>query len=321
MAAPRFAWPFGLSPGCGRFVAGAGRKAARARPNHGSRYNYVKLITMVVRRRRLAAELKRLREAARLTCEETAARLECSASKISRIESGQTGVSPRDVRDLLRVYGVPEDQRESLIELAREARQKGWWQTYSSVQPHLATYLGLEHAASQIRLYRTSRVPTLLQTPDYARSFFSAARPGAIHPGTEQSISLLIERQRQAALRPPALAAVLSEAAVRYQPGSPDTHRGQLAHLLGLASRPATTIQVLTYNSGLHITQDTSFTSLSFPDPADPDIVCVAYPTGLLWVEEGTEVSHYNTLFGRLQAAALSPEDSAAFITTLLEQL
>jgi transcriptional regulator with XRE-family HTH domain len=276
---------------------------------------------MVVRRRRLAAELKRLREAARLTCEEAAARLECSASKISRIESGQTGVSPRDVRDLLRIYGAPEDQRESLIELAREARQKGWWQAYSSVHPHLATYLGLEHAASQIRLYRTSRVPTLLQTPDYARSFFSGARPGAIHPGTEQSITLLTERQRQANLRPPVLTAVLSEAAVRYQPGTPETHRGQLAHLIGLAAQPTATIQILTYNSGLQITQDTSFTSLSFPDAADPDIVCVAYPTGLLWVEDTSEVAHYNTLFSRLQAAALPPEDSAAFITTLLAHL
>jgi len=276
---------------------------------------------MVVRRRRLAAELKRLREAARLTCEEAAARLECSASKISRIESGQVGVSPRDVRDLLRIYGVPEDQRESLIELAREARQKGWWQAHSSVQPHLATYLGLEHAASHIRLYRTSRVPTLLQTPDYARSFFSAARPGAIHPGIDQSVTLITERQRQATLRPPALHAVLSEAAVRYQPDTRDALRGQLAHLINLAAQPATTLQVLTYNSGLHMTQDTSFTSLSFPDPADPDIVCIAYPTGLLWVEDTTEVAHYNALFTRLQAAALAPQETVAFITALLGDL
>jgi transcriptional regulator with XRE-family HTH domain len=276
---------------------------------------------MVVRRRRLAAELRRLREAAQLTLEETAARMDCSTSKISRIESGQVGVSARDVRDLLRIYGVPEDQQASLVDLAREARQKGWWQAYSSVQPHLATYLGLEHAASHIRLYRTSRVPTLLQTPDYARSFFSGARPGANHPGTQQSISLITERQRQASLRPPALHAVLSEAAVRYQPNTPEALRSQLAHLISLASQPTITIQVLTYTSGLHITQDTSFTSLSFPDPADPDIVCIAYPTGLLWIEDTAEIAHYDTLFSRLQAAALPPEDSAAFMAALLADL
>jgi transcriptional regulator with XRE-family HTH domain len=63
----------------------------------------------MVRRRRLAAELRRLREAAQLTCDQVASLLECSASKISRIETGRVSVSPRDVRDLLRAYGVADD--------------------------------------------------------------------------------------------------------------------------------------------------------------------------------------------------------------------
>jgi transcriptional regulator with XRE-family HTH domain len=78
-----------------------------------------------VRRRRLALELRRLREAARLTCEEVAEQLECSASKISRVETGRVSVSPRDVRDMLEIYGLPEEQRESLVQLARDSRQKG----------------------------------------------------------------------------------------------------------------------------------------------------------------------------------------------------
>src|SRR5215467_9781876 len=122
-------------------------------------------VSPVVRRRRLAQELRRLREAAHLTCEEVAVALDCSASKISRIETGRVLVSPRDVRDLLEVYGVPEDQRDRLIQLARESRQKGWWQGFGySVDPHLATYLGMEGAASEIRYYSATRIPALLQT-------------------------------------------------------------------------------------------------------------------------------------------------------------
>ncbi len=93
-----------------------------------------------VRRRRLAAELRALREAARLTCEEVAEHLECSASKISRVETGRVSVSPRDVRDMLSLYGVDEQQRDSLVQLARESRQKGWWHAYSdTIQPWFGT--------------------------------------------------------------------------------------------------------------------------------------------------------------------------------------
>ena len=242
----------------------------------------------MVRRRRLALELRRLREAAGLTCEDVAARLECSASKISRIETGRVLVSPRDVRDLLAIYGVPDDQRDSLIQLARDSRQKGWWHAYGdTVQPHLATYLGLENGASEIRVYKVNRMHGLLQTEDYARAVFSAARVGAEHPGTEQSVRLLMERQRQASARPPRLWVVLDEAALRHKVGGREVMRAQIEHLIGLSTQPDIFIQVMPYSSGLHIAMDVSFTIMAFPDPGDPDVVCIGYPTGLLWIEIG----------------------------------
>ena len=128
-----------------------------------------------VRRRRLALELRRLREAARLTCEEVAEHLECSASKISRVETGRVSVSPRDVRDMLELYGVPDQQRDSLVQLARDSRQKGWWHAYSdTIQPQFATYVGLESAASEIRVYEVNLIPGLLQTEEYARTIIKA---------------------------------------------------------------------------------------------------------------------------------------------------
>src|SRR5215475_3946201 len=100
-----------------------------------------------IRRRRLALELRRIRETAHLTCEEVAEHLECSASKISRIETGRVSVAPRDVRDMLDLYGASGQQRDSLVQLARESRQKGWWHAYSdAIQPRFATYIGLESA-------------------------------------------------------------------------------------------------------------------------------------------------------------------------------
>jgi transcriptional regulator with XRE-family HTH domain len=279
-------------------------------------------VSPTVRRRRLALELRRLREAAGLTCDEVAGRLECSASKISRVETGRVSVSPRDVRDMLEIYNAADEQRDGLVQLARESRQKGWWHAYGdTVQPHLATYLGLESAASEMRIYNLSRIQALLQTEDYARAVFSAARVGRAHPGTERSVELLMESQRQAMARPLRLWAVLDEAVLRHQVGGRAVVRGQIEHLLELSTRAGMFIQVMPYASGPQIAMDVSFAIMTFPDPADPGIVCIGYPTGLLWIEDLTEVSQYNRLFNHLQAAALSFENSAAFMASVLKEM
>jgi transcriptional regulator with XRE-family HTH domain len=278
----------------------------------------------MVRRRRLAAELRRLREAAHLTCEETAARLECSASKISRIETGRVSVSPRDVRDLLRIYGVPPGQHDTLIELARESRQRGWWQGYgNTVEPHLATYLAMESEAAEIRHYNVTRIPTLLQTKDYAYAVITAGRAGTgRYPGPpDRMTDMLMERQRRAQLSPPKMWVVLDEAALRRPVGGHDVMCEQIEHLIALTSTKTTFIQFIPFGSGAYISMDLQFTLLEFPDPADPAVVCIGYQTGVLWIEDLAEVQRYSVFFHHLQAAALSLDDSAALMTSALKDL
>jgi transcriptional regulator with XRE-family HTH domain len=274
-----------------------------------------------VRRRRLAFELRRLREATNLTCEEVAGQLECSASKISRIETGRVLASPRDVRDMAEIYGVPGDQRDSLVQLARDARQKGWWQAYGdSVEPHLATYLGMESAASEIRVYRGNRLPGLLQTEDYTRALVAASSPGVARPGEERAIGYRIERQRQAKVHRPRLWVVLDEAALRRQVGGPDVMRAQLEHLLRLSVESETFVQIIPFTARAQIAVELPFAILAFSDRADPDVVCIRYPTGTMWIEDASEVRAYSVLFRHLQAAAPPFRESQAIITSVLSQ-
>lgn len=277
-------------------------------------------VSPVVRRRRLAQELRRLREAAHLTCEEVAAALDVSASKISRIETGRVLVSPRDVRDLLEIYRVPDDQRDSLIQLARDARQKGWWHAYADgLRPQFATYLGLESAASELRIYKIGRMHGLLQTEDYANAMLS--RIGVQHPwAADDSTRLLLERQRRASASPARLWVVMDESAIRRRVGGREVMRTQLEHLIEQSSRPDVFIQVMPYDGGMQA-MDASFTIMAFPDQADADVVCIGYPTGLLWIEEIAEVDQYNSLFRHMQAAALSPTDSAALMVSALKEV
>jgi transcriptional regulator with XRE-family HTH domain len=276
-----------------------------------------------VRRRRLALELRRLREAARLTCEEVAERLECSASKISRVETGRVSVSPRDVRDMLEIYGIPQDQRESLVQLARDSRQKGWWHAYSdTIQPQFATYLGLESAASEIRIYEVSLIPGLLQTEDYARTVISAGMVNSSHEGIDRRVELLMARQPALTRAdPPKLWAVLDEAALRRRVGGAGLMRLQLDYLLGVASLPNVAVQVIPFGGGAHPAMGRPFVVLVFPERADPDVVYLEDLTSALYLEDVDEVDRYNVFFNHLRATALSFDDSSALITSVLKQM
>jgi transcriptional regulator with XRE-family HTH domain len=275
-----------------------------------------------VRRRRLALELRRFREAAHLTCEEVADHLECSASKISRIETGRVSVAPRDVRDMLGLYGVSGEQRDILVQLARESRQKGWWHGFSdAIQPRFATYIGLENAASEIRIYEVALIPALLQTEDYARAVLTAGNIGAGGEAVRRALAVLMTRQPLlTGDDPPRLWTVLDEAALRRRVGGDGLMRLQLEHLLGMSALPNVELQVLPFGAGAHPAMGKPFVILAFPERADPDVVYLEDLTSALYVEDVVEVDHYNVFFNHLRAAALSFSDSATLITSILKE-
>src|ERR1700748_2542201 len=135
-----------------------------------------------VKRRRLAAERHVCREEAGLTIDDVAGQLEWSAAKISRIENARVRVLPRDVKHLLRIYGLKEGSPEwdLLVMLARESHQKGWWHPYGdAIRQSFGTYVGLEADAASVRTYECAYVPGLLQTEEYAREVIRAGSPTA----------------------------------------------------------------------------------------------------------------------------------------------
>ena len=231
--------------------------------------------------------------------------------------------SPRDVRDLLSIYAVPENQRDSLIQLARESRQKGWWHTWGDVQPHFATYLGMESEASEIRQYGVARLPTLLQTEAYARAVVTGGRTGeGKYAGpADRMVEMLLQRQRLAMASPPSTHFVLDEAALHRQVGGRDVMREQIGHLIELSSMKDMILQFIPFTGGAHVALDLPFVLLGFADPADRDVVAVGYATGMLWLEDAAEVHSYATSFRLLQAIALAPPDSRALMSSVLKDL
>jgi len=276
-----------------------------------------------VRRKRLGMELRRLREQAELTCDDVGRRLECSGTRISRLETGRISVRPGDVRELLEVYGVTGAEAGSLVELAREARRKGWWHSYGRVLPHwFEAYIGLESEAIRLRDFQPMVVPGLLQTEDYARAVLRAAP----HAGSSAEVDGLValRMQRQTILgqdSPPDLWVVLSEGVLRVQVGGPAVMRAQLERLACIAERPNVTLQVLPSTAVAHVHPVSPFTMLEFPDPADPAVVYLEHLTGSLVLENEDEVRRHRVVFDHLCAEALDTGQSADLIARMAADL
>jgi transcriptional regulator with XRE-family HTH domain len=268
-----------------------------------------------VRRKRLTTELRRLREQAGLTCEDVGQRLDCSGTRISRMETGRIGARPGDVRELLEIYGVTGAEADSLVQLARDARRKGWWHSYGpALPPWFEVYVGLESAAARLRDFQPMVVPGLLQT-GYARAVLRAAPQAG--PGADVDRQVALRMQRQAILdqaSPPEVWVVLSESVLRVQVGGPAVMRAQLHRLAELAARPNLTLQVLPFSSAAHAQPISPFTVLEFADPADPAVVYLEHLTGSLVLENSGDVRRYQAVFDHLRAEALGAGESAGLI-------
>jgi transcriptional regulator with XRE-family HTH domain len=274
-----------------------------------------------VRRRRLAAELRRLRERAEMTLEQSAGQVEWSVAKLSRIETARVGINLADLRYLLKIYDVTDDRVEELVSLARRARMRGWWESYGDTLPSdYASYISLESEASALRCFDAVTLHGLLQTPQYAREIIRAGLMALSPPAeVERKVDVRTTRQRLLAREesPLRLWTVIDEAALRHQVGSPDIMNGQSQRLLALADMPNVTIQVLPSGVGAHPATTGTFSILEFPEPQDPDVVYLEALTANIFVEDDAQVYRYALAFDHLRAMAFGPVESKAFIAAL----
>lgn len=274
-----------------------------------------------MRGRRLRYELRRLREQTGLTRDEVARRLDWHGSKVTRIEAGQSRAQTGDVRDMLEIYGVTGERAEALIQLAREARKRGWWTAYNDV--FTGTYVGLEAEISAMRTYEPQVIPGLLETEDYARSLIRAGLLRADPDEIERRVKARMARQ-EIMNRPdaPTIWAVLDEQLIRRPVGSAEIMRQQLRHLVDLASRPDghVNIQVLPIAAGAHPGMAGPFVILDFPNPEDPSVVYLETATDGLYLEGQAEIERYTLMFDHLRATALSYDDSASLIARAADE-
>jgi len=270
----------------------------------------------------LGEELRQLRDAAGLTIEEVAQRLEVSPTKISRIETGRVSVRPRDVSGLLDQYEIYGSHRDNLLTLTREARQQGWWHSYSDVLSEgIDIWIGLETEAQAIRTFEVQVVNGLLQTSEYARAVSRAYYRSEPHEQIERRVKLRMARQQLVIEQNNTpIWAVLDEAVLRRRMGPPEVMHSQYRRLLEFSEENNITIQVLPLDAGVYSGVPVGFAIMQLPHP-DPQVVVIEYRGGTLYLERSEEVAAHTHVFDHIRANAKGTEESIRYISDIADEL
>jgi transcriptional regulator with XRE-family HTH domain len=267
-------------------------------------------LSPTIRQRELGMRLREFRTAKGLTVEDVAKELLCSPTKISRAETGARRATLRDVRDLCQIYGVDAETSAELMELAREARQPGWWTKYDDLK--IAPLIGMEQAATAITSFGMYFFPALLQSEDYARAIIMGIAPKIEKDVLGQRVEARMTRQKLLqAPKPPKYRVLLDEAVLHRHVGGPAVMTAQLDKILSLIREERAAVQIIPYEVGAYGASDSNFSYLEFAGTKLPDLVFVEGLVSQLYLERPDELKRYSEALDYLRDEALNLRDSA----------
>jgi transcriptional regulator with XRE-family HTH domain len=276
------------------------------------------MISPYVRRLRLAAELRALRTQGGVTHEALAKRIGQSRAQISRLENGH-GADQDDVMRILDALGVEGARWTQIMTIAREAGERGWWESNKAMGERQALYANLEAGATTIREFQMALLPGLLQTPEFTRARVDADRVTGPVGFTSDKVTEARSGRQRMLRRPggPTYDVIIDELAIRRGTAPADVVKAQLLHITATVNgSPRITVRVLPINAVIdgYSVPRSAFSIYTFTDPGDPTVVAVDTVTDDLVLTDEDAVKQYDELFGRLRDAALSVDDSLEFL-------
>ncbi|CNE82618.1 Helix-turn-helix domain [Mycobacterium tuberculosis] len=280
-----------------------------------------------VRRRRLATELRTLREQSGMTADDLAGRIYRSRMTVSKLENARCRPDVRDIVQILRILGVTGEKFDKIFQIACDAADRGWWDSYGDTMgPRQRMYADLESGAATIREYNQFTIPGTLQSPEFIRLIIELAQSeGTVGFIPDRLLEARLRRQEHA-LGPqgPQYEAILDEVVIRRPSALPQVMLGQLRSLIETALRhPRVTVLVLPVEADFtgRLLPKSAFSLYTFPDPADPPMAVVDTVNTDIVHTERDEVMRYNQRYEHLRQAALSGAASLGLLTDAADRL
>jgi transcriptional regulator with XRE-family HTH domain len=277
-------------------------------------------------RRGIAAALKQLREDSGKNLNDVARDLMISTSKLSRLENAQGRLLPRDIRDLIRYYGMEgTDLASNLWRWVDEAERPGWWVEFDAVTGGLDAHLAYEATATVERAYTLPFVPALLQTTAYAEAVFRDMERRSEDEIRQLVMDVRIRRQEalnhRKGLDPLRLVAVTHESTLRQAVGSPQVLRDQLDALIERSKIPNVSLHVLPFTAKPVFTMTCMYAYFEYQGPLEQDVVDIETHAGFITIDDPGKVAEYRTAHDALVSASLSEDDTRAFIRSIRDDI
>ncbi|KAB2375396.1 helix-turn-helix domain-containing protein [Actinomadura montaniterrae] len=280
-----------------------------------------------VRRRRLAAEIRRLRESHGLTTDALARLLYQSRTKITRLENAQVRPDLADIMNMLDALGITGGRHDRILQLAREAAHKGWWDRYGmSMGPRQKLYADLEYSAESVREYNQTVMPAVLQAPEFISALVELDEcQGKLDYVPERMAEARVRRQQEL-LRPegPSYETVLDECVIHRLAVPPQAMAAQLRHMIRVvAANERVAIRVLRHDARIPggFLPKSAFYLYTFAEPGDSPLAVVDTVTTDLVLTQRGDVARYTRIYDRLREAALPREDSITFLDRVANEL
>ncbi|ADI06707.1 DNA-binding protein [Streptomyces bingchenggensis BCW-1] len=242
---------------------------------------------------------------------------------ISNIESGRFGVSEERLRRLASIYECDDSALIDALAQMTGRQKPGWWEEYrGKIPPGFLDVSEIEHHAVRLRTVQTAHLPGLFQTEDHARALFDLFLPPL--PRLEVELRVAHRLARQSALlgdKPTPYTGVIHEAALRMQLGGRRAARTQLEHLLTASDRESVTIAVIPFEAGGYpLIGDSSVLYAEAPNRR-LDTVHMDSPTGPVFIDSPTQLTHFRTRLDLVEKMALTPKKSRDFIQAIAKDL
>jgi transcriptional regulator with XRE-family HTH domain len=275
------------------------------------------MISPYVRRIRLAQELKNLRTEANITHEELAKRISQSRAQISRLENGHI-VDQADIIKILDALGASPERWTRIMTIAREAGERGWWESNKAMGERQSMYANLEAGAVSIREYQMTFIPGLLQTQEFAHARMEAGKILGFSGNIDKVVEARAGRQRMLR-RPggPHYEVIIDELAIRRPTVPDEALKAQIYHLTArMNGDDNISVFVLPVDARVEAfnVPRSAFSMYVYQDPDDPTVVAVDTVTEDLIYTDDDFVKRYLELYAHIRAAAWTNEETLEFL-------